>query len=129
LLGFSSVEAPGRKKELPSGAPIAAILKDPASFAGKPVVVVGQFRGRNLFGDLPEGSQRTPNDWVIRAGDQSAWVTDKPPKGKGFTLDPGYKGDASRWLEVVAKPEVVNGIVYLRASKVGLAQRQKKDER
>jgi hypothetical protein len=131
LLGLSNVLAPGRPKEepvLPGGAPLAAILKDPASFAGRPVKIVGQFRGRNLFGDLPEGSQRRPNDWVIRAGEQSAWVTDKPPKGKGFTLDASYKGDTSRWLEVEAKAEVVDGVVYLKASKVTLAPRRKEEQ-
>ena len=36
-------------------------------------------------------------------------------------LDPTYKGDTVRWLEVAGKAEVAGGIVYLRASKVVLA--------
>lgn len=129
LLGISDMESRGREGGAARpGAPLAAILADPASFVGKPIRIVGQFRGHNLYGDLPEGSQRTPGDWVIKEGDHAVWVTGRAPKGKGFTLDPGYKGDAARWLEVEGKPEVLNGVVYLRASKVALAQRRK-DER
>jgi len=131
LLGLSDIEFPGRSAGggPPQRAPFAAILADPARFSGKPVKIVGQFRGRNLFGDLPEDSKREPGDWVIKDGDHAVWVTGRPPKGKGFTLDPSYKGDTSRWLEVEGKPEVLNGVLYLRASKVALAQRRKEEER
>lgn len=97
------------------------ILENPAEYAGKTVRIRGQFRGRNLFGDLPAGTERGRDDWVLKDGDRALWVTGKPPRGKGFALDPAYKGDTVRWLEVAGKPEVANGIVYLRASKVILA--------
>src|SRR5262249_47477017 len=101
------------------------IAADPARYAGKKLTVVGQFRGRNLFGDLPSTSQRDPSDWVLKDGDSAIWVTGKSPRGKGWSLDPGYKGDSSKWLEVVGKAEVANGIVYLRASQVGLTSAPK----
>lgn len=101
-----------------TGAMVYEILEDPAQYAGKTVKVRGQFRGRNLFGDLPAGTERTRDDWVLKDGERALWVTGKAPRGKGFSLDPAYKGDAVRWLEVAGKPEVANGIVYLRASKV-----------
>ena len=94
------------------------ILENPAEYAGKTVRIRGQFRGRNLFGDLPAGTERSRDDWVLKDGDRALWVTGKAPRGKGFSLDPAYKGDGVRWLLVAGKPEVANGIVYLRASKV-----------
>lgn len=105
------------------------VLADPSKFAGKPIRILGQFRGNNLFGDLPEETRRKPGDWVVKDGENAIWVTDRPPKGKGFALDPDYKGDSSRWLEVEGKPEVVNGVLYLRASKVMLATRRTANER
>jgi hypothetical protein len=101
-------------------------MANPGQFVGKTVSILGQFRGRNLFGDLPEETRRKPGDWVLKDGELALWVTERPPQGKGFTLDPSYKGDTTRWLEVEGKPEVVNGVLYLRASKVTLARR--KDE-
>jgi hypothetical protein len=58
---------------------------------------------------------------VVKDGETALSVTGKAARGKGWALDPDYKGDAVRWVEVVGKAEVANGIVYLRASKVALA--------
>jgi hypothetical protein len=104
------------KREPSHGGIGRQILDDPASHVGKKARILGQFRGRNLFGDLPEGSARTPDDWVLKDGDTAMWVTGKAPKGNGWKLDPAYKGDTKSWLEVEGKPEVVKGIVYINAS-------------
>lgn len=105
----------------PAEAIVRDILADPVAHADKKVRLVGQFRGRNLFADLPAGSQRAKGDWVLKDGDTAVWITGKDPRGKGWALDPGYRGDTHRFVAVEGKPEVVNGIVYLRASKVALA--------
>jgi hypothetical protein len=97
------------------------IIDNPAEYLGKTVRIRGQFRGNNLFADLPTGSRRENADWVLKDGELALWVTGKPPRGKGWALDPSYKGDTARWVEVAGKPEVQSGIVYLRASKVALA--------
>ncbi|MEO8360023.1 MAG: hypothetical protein ABI672_08340 [Vicinamibacteria bacterium] len=110
------------KNEPRSGGLARQILDDPGSYLGKKARVYGQFRGRNLFGDLPEGSARTPDDWVLKDGDTAMWVTGKEAKGKGWKLDPAYKGDTKNWLEVAGKPEVSNGVVYLKASDVVMAK-------
>lgn len=94
------------------------ILEEPAAYAGKTTKIVGQFRGRNLFGDLPPNSARGKQDWVLKDGDAAIWVMGKAPRGDGWKLDLEYKGDSKTWLEVEGKPEVMNGIVYLKASKV-----------
>jgi hypothetical protein len=100
----------------------ADLVSDPRPFVGKTVRVIGHFRGRNLFDDLPSVSQRKPEDWVLKLQDLPIWVTGKPPRGDGFSLDPESKEDAFHWVEVTGKPEVVDGVVYFHASKVSLAR-------
>jgi hypothetical protein len=92
------------------------------------VTVVGLFAGRNLFGDLPEGSARTPGDWVLKLGPSAVWVTGKKPEGKGWRLDPAYKGDTVRWLQVTGRVETQGDITYLRATKVALTAPPKEPE-
>ena len=115
-------------KAAPAGALTRDILANPAEHLGKTVRIFGQFRGSNLFGDLPVTSRRERDDWVLKDGDKALWITGKAPRGKGFSLDPAYKGDTVRWLEVAGKPEVVGGIVYLRASKIVLSARRNEVE-
>lgn len=104
-------------QEIGGGIP-RRILEEPAAYAGKTTRILGQFRGRNLFGDLPLESARGKQDWVLKDGDTAVWVMGKAPRGDGWKLDLDYKGDSKTWLEVEGKPEVVNGVVYLKASKV-----------
>ena len=104
-------------QEIGGGIP-QRILEEPAAYSGKTTKIIGQFRGRNLFGDLPANSARGKQDWVLKDGDSAVWVMGKAPRGDGWKLDLDYKGDSKTWLEVEGKPEVVNGVVYLKASKV-----------
>jgi len=106
------------KSKETSGGMGRQILDEPSAYSGKTTKILGQFRGRNLFGDLPAGSARGKDDWVLKDGDTAVWVMGKAPKGDGWKLDLDYKGDSKNWLEVEGKPEVVNGVVYFKASKV-----------
>jgi hypothetical protein len=108
-----------------TGAVTRQIVANPSEYVGKSVHVLGQFRGNNLFGDLPAPSRRENGDWVLKDGETALWITGKAPRGPGWALDPAYKGDTVRWLDVEGKVEVVGGIVYLRASKVLLAAKPK----
>ena len=85
---------------------------------GKTTRILGQFRGRNLFGDLPAGSARGKDAWVLKDGETAMWVVGKAPRGDGWKLDLDYKGDSKTWLEVEGKLETINGIAYLKASRV-----------
>ena len=127
LLGLSEREHEGGKDPGASLSTVAALLANPPPTTGKrpSVVIVGLFRGGNLYGDLPASSQRKPSDWVLKEGSRAFWVTGKEPKGKGFSLDPRYQGDTVRWLEVEGKPEVVGGVLYLHASQLRLAKAPK----
>lgn len=122
VFGVADAVGPGREGSGAESAIIRTVLNDPSQFAGVNVRVVGLFRGRNLFGDLPAGSQRSPMDWVLKEDDTSLWVVGKAPKGKGWSLDPDYKGDTVRWLAVEGKIEVVSGVAYMRASKLALTR-------
>jgi hypothetical protein len=125
---FSLVDATpfGQKKAgAPGGVSLLEIITNPGPYAAKPITVVGVFAGRNLFGDLPAGSQRMPSDWVLKQGTNAIWVTGKLPQGKGWKLDPDYRGDTAKWLQVTGRVEAVNGVTYLRATKVALASAPK----
>jgi hypothetical protein len=87
--------------------------------------VAGQFRGANLCRDLPPETRRDPADWVLLTPEGPLWVTGRRPAGRGFTLDPAYRGDTSRWLEVGGKVQRVGGVRYLKADKVAMIARPK----
>ena len=89
---------------------------------GHLVRVVGKFRGRNLFADLPARSMRTVNDWVIKDSLFAVWITNHKPKGDGFELDPSIRRDTSRWIEVIGRPTTRNGVVVIDAAQVTLTQ-------
>ena len=89
---------------------------------GQLVRVVGKFRGRNLFADLPARSMRTANDWVIKDSLFAVWVTGRKPKGDGFDLDPAVRRDTNRWLEIIGRPTTRNGVVVVDALQVNLTQ-------
>ncbi len=100
------------------GLTLEALVGQKAPFGNRDVTVRGQFRGRNLFGDLPAGSGATPADWVISDGPFYVWVTGKPPKGSGFSLDPGSRADCAFWLVVEGRPEKQGEVVVLRARRI-----------
>jgi hypothetical protein len=101
---------------------LADLVTRPEAYAGRSLTVVGRFRGRNLYGDLPAGSALTPSDWVLRSGCCSIWVTGKEPRGDGFALDLDSKADSRWWLAVEGKPLTHDGVVVLKARKVTVAK-------
>ena len=81
----------------------------------QPVEVVGQFRGSNLFGDLPPTTRSGAglNDWVLREGAAAIWVTGAKPEGSGWSLNPLNRRDTSTWLWVSGQLEEQAGRYYL----------------
>jgi hypothetical protein len=98
------------------------LVKDPTPHLGKQVVVLGKFRGSNLYGDLSIRDKRTPRDFVIKVADAAIWVTGRRPRGKGFRLDPSKRRDTGEWLRVVGEPFEDGGKIYLRAAKIEVAE-------
>lgn len=85
---------------------------------GTRVRVVGRFRGRNLYRDLPAGSQAGEKDWVLRDGAHSVWITGAAPAGEGFRLEPMASEGTRQWLAVVGRPRTVAGTVAVSADSV-----------
>jgi Bacterial Ig-like domain len=101
-------------------ATLEQLSTNPARFEGRLIRVVGQFRGRNLFGDLPVTSQTNRSDWVVKDDVYAVWITGRRPKGDGFDLDATLKRDTGKWLEVVGRVDVRRGFAYLQAQRVSL---------
>jgi Big-like domain-containing protein len=96
------------------------LIADPEAVKGRLVRVVGQFRGHNLYGDLPAASFRHRLDWVLKDERAAVWVTGRPPRGRDFKLDPNVPDDVRTWLEVVGRAVVRDGQVVVRADKIAL---------
>jgi hypothetical protein len=99
-------------------ATLEELVSRPGRKDGQTVRVVGKFRGRNLYGDLPAHSTRDSSDWVIKDDLYAVWVSGKKPKGPGWELDAGLKRDTGKWIEVIGKPETRNGVTYMHALQV-----------
>jgi hypothetical protein len=103
-------------------------LADLLDSDGKRVITaVGRFCGANLCGGLT-GPPPSPEAWVLEDGDTAIWVVGRRPKGNGFSLDPSYRGDTKRWLEVKGRLETCGATRCLRAQIVALKARPQSDE-
>ena len=96
------------------------LVATPGKRDGQMIRVVGKFRGKNLYGDLPVSTQRTSADWVIKDDLYAIWVTGRKPKGAGWELDSSLKRDTGKWIEVIGKPETVRGVTYIKAVRIQL---------
>jgi Bacterial Ig-like domain len=105
-----------------SGASVRSLAVEPWRFDGQTVTVVGNFRGRNLYGDLPGAPGKSRYDFVLRGTEGAVWVTDVQPRGQGFDLDVNRRVDTDRWLEVTGTVVREKGLVSLKATKVALSK-------
>jgi hypothetical protein len=115
------VEDPDIDVSALSALDLRQLVQNPSAYLGKEVVVLGKFRGSNLYGDLSIRDKRTPRDFVIKVGESAIWVTGRRPAGKGFRLDPDKRRDTGNWVRVIGEPKDYDGTIYLRARKVELA--------
>jgi hypothetical protein len=113
------LRATGFEKAAPLSAPsVRALALDPWRYEEQHVTVRGQFRGRNLFGDVaqaPAAAAKSRGEFVIRSADAAIWVLGKRPRGHGFQLDPESRIDTKRWLEVSGVVGYARGIVWITA--------------
>ena len=98
------------------------VALEPARFEGQRLTILGQFRGRNLFGDLPEAPLPAKFQFVLRSSDTALWVMNVQPKGKTFNFDPTKRLDAGRWVRVQGTVRTAKGLTWLEGTSIALAQ-------
>ncbi|HEX6162012.1 MAG TPA: Ig-like domain-containing protein [Vicinamibacterales bacterium] len=101
--------------------PLRAVAMEPAKFDGQTVTLVGQFRGRNLFGDLPEAPAQNRFQFVLRSSDAAVWVMGVQPKGRNFNFDPAKRIDTGRWVKVQGTVRSAKGLTWLDGTSIELA--------
>jgi hypothetical protein len=101
--------------------PLRALAMEPGRFEGQKVTVVGQFRGRNLFGDLPEAPAQNRYQFVLRSADAAIWVMGLQPKGRTFNFDPSKRIDSGRWVKVQGTARTAKGLTWLEGATIDLA--------
>ena len=102
----------------PASPTLRAIALTPDAYEGREVRVIGRFKGRNLYGELPQALGKGKWDFVLQSADGALWVTGVRPRGKGFDLDPAARVDTGRWLEVKGIVERVGNVIYINATAV-----------
>jgi hypothetical protein len=100
---------------------VRGLATQPWRFEGQEVTVVGQFRGRNLFADLPSAPGKSRYDFVLRSADAAVWVTDLRPKGKDFDLSVDARVDTGQWLQVTGAVTQNRGLVTIAGTAVAAA--------
>ncbi|MBF8299899.1 MAG: Big 5 protein [Acidobacteria bacterium] len=100
---------------------VRGLALQPWRFEGQKVIVVGQFRGRNLFGDLPSAPGKSRYDFVLRSADTAVWVTDLRPRGRGFDLSVDARVDTGRWLQITGTVTQDRGLVTIAGTAVASA--------
>jgi len=101
---------------------VRALALDPDHYVGQEVSVVGRFRGRNLFGDLPDAPGISRWDFVLSSADGAIWVAGRRPKGDNFDLNVEQRVDTGRWLEVRGTVRLDRGLVRIDALDIRGAQ-------
>lgn len=102
-------------------ATVRSIAMAPQQFESRKVTLTGRFKGRNLYGDLPQGLGKSKWDFVLQSADAALWVSGVRPKGKDFDLDPAARVDTGRWVEVTGTVNREGPMVWIAGESVRLA--------
>jgi hypothetical protein len=102
-------------------ASVRALALEPWKFDGQTVTVTGNFRGRNLFGDVPDAPGKSRYDFVLRGAEGAVWVTGMRPRGKGFDLDVDRRQDTTSWLQVTGTVTRNRGLAIIAATQLSAA--------
>ena len=103
---------------------IRSFVLEPERFENQIITVVGQFRGRNLFGDLPSAPRQSRYDFVLKSGEASIWIVGLQPHGKDFNLDINTRVDTNRWLKITGALHQKSGLVMIEGTSIAVAERQ-----
>jgi hypothetical protein len=87
------------------------------------VTIAGNFRGRNLFADLPDAPGKGRYDFVLGGAEGAAvWIVGMQPRGRGFDLNVDRRNDTNRWLEVTGVVGRLKGLVTVTATAIALTE-------
>jgi hypothetical protein len=123
ITGASLMEA-----EIPATPTIRALAMAPERFENKTVTLVGRFKGRNLYGDVPQALGKSKWDFVLQSADAAVWVSGLRPRGDGFDLDPSARVDTGRWLEVAGIVRLDGPQAWIEGTGVKQAKAQQDTE-
>ena len=112
-----------RRADDPDDATIRTIILEPWRYRDQTVTVTGRFRGRNLYGDLPEAPGTSPIDFVLQSADAAVWIVGKRPRGDGFDLDVMARVDTGRWLQVTGIVTGSDRLVEIEAAEIEQVER------
>ena len=112
-----------RRAAAPDDDTIHTITLEPTRYRDQTVTVTGRFRGRNLFGDLPEAPGTSLTDFVLQSGDAAVWIVGKKPRGDGFDLDVMARVDTGRWLQVTGTVLGTDRLVEIEAAEIAQVER------
>ena len=112
-----------RRADAGNDATIRAITIEPTRYRDQAVTVTGRFRGRNLYGDMPEAPGTSPTDFVLRSADAAVWIVGKEPRGDGFDLDVRARVDTGRWLQVTGVVRGSDWLVEIEAEEIEQVER------
>jgi hypothetical protein len=107
----------------PDTVTIRAISLEPDRYRDQSVTLTGRFRGRNLYGDLPEAPGITRDDFVLQSGGAAVWIVGMEPRGQGFHLDVMARVDTSRWLKITGIVSGRDRLVEINAEKIEAIER------
>jgi len=110
------------RAERPPAVTLRALALEPQRYQDQHVTVTGRFRGRNLYGDLPEAPRTSRWDFVLGSADAAVWIVGKEPRGRGFELDVLARVDTGQWLEVRGTVRVDRHMVLVDADRIALAE-------
>ena len=120
---FLLIATETRQADASGDATIRTITIEPTRYRDRTVTVTGRFRGRNLYGDLPEAPGTSPTDFVLRSADAAVWIVGKEPRGDGFDLDVLARVDTGRWLRVTGIVKGSDRLVEIEATEIEQVER------
>tara|TARA_B100001123_G_scaffold450461_2_gene621327 strand:- start:11567 stop:12694 length:1128 start_codon:yes stop_codon:yes gene_type:complete len=103
---------------------IRSFVLEPERFENQIITVVGQFRGRNLFGDLPSAPRQSRYDFVLKSGEASIWIVGLQPRGKNFNLDINTRVDTNKWLKITGALHQKSGLVMIEGTRIEVTEKQ-----
>jgi hypothetical protein len=116
IVGAVIVESP-----LPPTPTLRSLVLAPERYDNREVSVVGRFRGRNLYGDLPGPLNKSKWDFVLQSADAAIWTSGLRPRGKNFDLDPSARVDTGRWLQVTGVVHAQGGGAWIEAKSIEIS--------